>query len=605
MLHGGGRIFMLLALTALALAGNIANLPLFFGVNILLGSIFAILALLTCGRWGLLVGFVAATYTLELWGHPWALPAFLAELLWLQVFIEYHRRRGHQTDDGLVVMADLGYWVFLGFPLGYLLYSQVIGFPPEVVQAVLTKQVVNGVANSAFALALFLLWRGWRVHRRGQGDISVRGITIAVIFFCILVPALAITLVTSRDNLVSIQQGQLEKMRLYAGMSTLLGKTGTAENTARLMMAVDEYLPVRVWVDGDEIINTDPVLFAKLAQNYSMAGHFETLPELGILAPDQEMPEIKKWMQSYWVHEYEFVGPDSGPGSAMVVASAAPGVKLLQAESARMLLIHFWVMLFGGVIAWFLSRSLSHQLLAVLDSGGLPRIADEAKFIAEKSTPLALSLVREINVLVRLINDRISKVVALGKALHASNQKLEKAKQQLEHLSRTDPLTNLANRREFDRRIGLETERALRTRESLSCLMLDIDFFKSVNDNYGHRVGDHVLQHVARLIHSRIRSVDCLGRVGGEEFALLLAFCEHEIALEVAEEIRQIVDETPFRHEGQDIGLTISIGVATFNPGVDDAVSLLQRADLALYRAKRGGRNCVVSSREDEQPGPA
>ena len=182
----------------------------------------------------------------------------------------------------------------------------------------------------------------------------------------------------------------------------------------------------------------------------------------------------------------------------------------------------------------------------------------------------------------------------------------------LERLKRqglTDTLTAINNRRFFDQRLVEEVETAKRNREVLSCLLLDVDYFKAVNDNHGHQVGDQVLMGVAALIRSQLRGSDVLSRYGGEEFAALLSNTDEARAVEVAERIRTVVAARDFAGEGsRTFNITISIGIAVFNPDDDPAASsmtgefLVSQADQSLYRCKAEGRNRVISSGEVRLP---
>lgn len=177
--------------------------------------------------------------------------------------------------------------------------------------------------------------------------------------------------------------------------------------------------------------------------------------------------------------------------------------------------------------------------------------------------------------------------------------------ERLRHLGLTDPLTGVHNRRYFDQRIQEEASRAQRQAYPLSCLFLDIDHFKLVNDRYGHQTGDCVLREVAWRIKGQLRANDVLGRYGGEEFAVLLAQTDMGAALSIAERIRHSIAEQPFKGESEGVlAATISVGVATLRD-YDRAQSaealaqqLVAQADQALYRAKDGGRNCVVGMQE-------
>jgi len=161
-------------------------------------------------------------------------------------------------------------------------------------------------------------------------------------------------------------------------------------------------------------------------------------------------------------------------------------------------------------------------------------------------------------------------------------------------LATTDFLTGLPNRREFMARLDDELARLQRSvDESAAVLMLDIDHFKTVNDEFGHATGDAVLRHMAGLMRAGQRKIDTLGRVGGEEFAVLLPGASLEAAAAYAERLRQSVAETPLVNEGREIAITVSIGIASIRPQDASADAALIRADRALYNAKDAGRNRV------------
>jgi two-component system cell cycle response regulator len=171
-------------------------------------------------------------------------------------------------------------------------------------------------------------------------------------------------------------------------------------------------------------------------------------------------------------------------------------------------------------------------------------------------------------------------------------QELTRQNFELEHLSRTDQLTGLANRRHGDERLREEFAVARRHRRDLSALMLDVDHFKSINDRYGHAGGDDVLQEIARRLESALRPGDVAARWGGEEFLVILPNTALEQATSVADRILVVMKEHPVSlTDEQQCNVTISIGAATsFEHSPDD---LVRQADDALYRAKRGGRDRV------------
>jgi diguanylate cyclase (GGDEF)-like protein len=170
---------------------------------------------------------------------------------------------------------------------------------------------------------------------------------------------------------------------------------------------------------------------------------------------------------------------------------------------------------------------------------------------------------------------------------------------EVERLARLDGLTGTYNRRYFMELAQMQFDSARRFSQPLSALMLDFDDFKSVNDRHGHAVGDQVLRGLADRCRSALRSIDLLGRYGGEEFAILLPNTErHSGAAVLAERIRQRIDEAPVNTDAGPIHVTVSVGVASVDDSTEDLGALLKRADLALYEAKQAGRNRVV---EDAQ----
>lgn len=166
----------------------------------------------------------------------------------------------------------------------------------------------------------------------------------------------------------------------------------------------------------------------------------------------------------------------------------------------------------------------------------------------------------------------------------------------LKELATVDDMTQLWNRRYFMQACDEEFERAQRYDNVFSFLMLDADRFKAVNDNYGHAAGDVVLVNLAKVMSESVRKVDFVGRLGGEEFAILLPNTPELEAELLAERIRHAVESSPADYQGQALPITISIGISSYRPNDQDLDQVIQRADKALYEAKNQGRNrCVVA----------
>jgi diguanylate cyclase (GGDEF)-like protein len=167
---------------------------------------------------------------------------------------------------------------------------------------------------------------------------------------------------------------------------------------------------------------------------------------------------------------------------------------------------------------------------------------------------------------------------------------------ELEALASIDTLTRLPNRRQFMARLAEELQRVQRQMTQSACvLMLDIDHFKQINDTYGHAGGDMALQHFAALMRSELRTIDSCGRLGGEEFAILLPGASLEAAQRIAERLRLKLAESSVEIDGKSVALTASIGIALLHPADVNPDAVLQRADAALYQAKATGRNRVVA----------
>lgn len=185
-------------------------------------------------------------------------------------------------------------------------------------------------------------------------------------------------------------------------------------------------------------------------------------------------------------------------------------------------------------------------------------------------------------------------VAALAGAstLRAQNR-TRKMAEQLRQSATTDELTGLANRRAFLHALEIELARAQRSGASLSVAVVDVDFFKRVNDKYGHGGGDDVLRALARIAEQTMRTGDLVGRLGGEEFAILMPDTDEMQARIACERLRAAVSARRIRlGTGEDVSITLSTGVALLANG-DDRDRLVNRADMALYQAKEGGRNQV------------
>jgi two-component system, cell cycle response regulator len=187
------------------------------------------------------------------------------------------------------------------------------------------------------------------------------------------------------------------------------------------------------------------------------------------------------------------------------------------------------------------------------------------------------------------------RIKALQQDLTERERELQEMNDRLLHMSRTDGLTGVDNRRYIEERLSEIFAHSDRLNEPVSCVMCDIDHFKSVNDSHGHQAGDSVLRAFADLLKEEIREIDRIGRYGGEEFLLILPGTVLDAGVTLAERVRQKVENHIFRFDGGTVRRTVSCGVAAWpHPRIDDQDDLIKAADDALYVAKETGRNRVV-----------
>ena len=197
--------------------------------------------------------------------------------------------------------------------------------------------------------------------------------------------------------------------------------------------------------------------------------------------------------------------------------------------------------------------------------------------------------------------DLIAEKEGLLKTLKQKNAELERVNEQLQEIAVRDGLTGLFNHRYFQEILTKEVARSERHGHPLSLLFLDVDDFKRYNDTHGHQLGDTLLKRLSHIIMGAMREGDVVARYGGEEFVIILPETDKAFAWKVAEKLRKLVEEHPFKGQNTQPGgkVTISLGVSTWDEDGKTAAAMIQVADQALYSAKGEGKNCVRTGKSD------
>lgn len=200
---------------------------------------------------------------------------------------------------------------------------------------------------------------------------------------------------------------------------------------------------------------------------------------------------------------------------------------------------------------------------------------------------------KEFNSIANAFNSMNQKLSETTVSLEVMKKVVEERTHILEELSNTDPLTKVANRRALFERGKMEFSRAIRNKNKLALLLLDCDYFKNINDDFGHLVGDEFLINICNICHKEIRDIDFIARYGGEEFIIILPNCDSIGAFETANRIQESLARNCKIIKGKKVCTTLSIGISELNDKYQNFDQLLNDADLAMYQAKKNGRNRI------------
>jgi diguanylate cyclase (GGDEF)-like protein len=267
---------------------------------------------------------------------------------------------------------------------------------------------------------------------------------------------------------------------------------------------------------------------------------------------------------------------------------------LLKREALIILLIAFGEFL---ALSYIIVRPVSHiteYLRNNIDKDG--HLVDSIPIITRDEFGHMANQFNELTSQINEANEKLqSKVDVADRQLLETNSQLKQLNEEFKLLSITDPLTGLFNRRHFDELMTTEINLSNRHGDDNSVLLIDIDFFKGINDTYGHFVGDTVLKALTATLQENLRQTDAVCRIGGEEFAVLCKRADPEAAMEIAEKLRKAVESTALAKEiDAELIVTISIGVASVpnERGSNTPELLFKDVDNALYYSKNHGRNC-------------
>lgn len=347
----------------------------------------------------------------------------------------------------------------------------------------------------------------------------------------------------------------------------------------------------------DAVYEKDVSIKYRVNQIYSiierMAAHRAQQDAVGLLTEPVQEPLLDGNVVNDWKEASAILENLVQHLSVDAAVTASEGSARIARQAKRAMLVV--VLVSGGlallfvIMILFVQRAVVQPILRA--TYGLKQI---------RTRPGALQMRRER---LQELDDITSAVGAFGVALNQINERTadlereiaerQQAQTRLMELATTDSLTGLHNRRYFMDTATQEFERARRYQMPLSLLMIDADRFKSINDRFGHHIGDEVLKALAMIGRRQLREIDLLARLGGEEFAILLPQTDFADAWVVAERLRQTIAEHTVDTKQGLLNFTISLGLSSLDPVTADLDDLLRQADVALYQAKQNGRNRV------------
>ncbi|MDO3376886.1 putative bifunctional diguanylate cyclase/phosphodiesterase [Geoalkalibacter halelectricus] len=598
--HGPPPALILLFLILAGLAGNIFAPRLFMGFNYLFGSIAVLLILRIYGlRWSLVAAMVAASATLWLFHHPFA-------MLWLglePLFIGLLLRRRPEAPN-LVLFSAL-YWTLVGVPLIFLFFLGVQGASLGGTLPAAMMYWLIGVTN-ALAASLLLNIRsfaGLLGLRKSLQTLSLRQVVFNLLMAAVVGPAILIMVLNGRIMETQSHDLALKHIEDMARLAPLEIEPAMGRNPQS--DALQQALAALANSPGQgTIVSVKNTLGNILASSHPAmrpAGHsynpFEGCEKIPV-APgifqalprgDIPIPLWQRVQRSSLVLEAPL---PSAPAWVLVIELPLGPLKqrLLERQTFALALVLGLIVL-ALINALFFSRWLALPLLQLSQvTTNLPaRISARARITYPQTRIAEVDrLIGNFKVMDEVLQDKFREITEAKETLE---QRVQERTEELKYLATHDPLTHLPNRGLLLDRLSQALALQSRHGKKLGLLLLDLDNFKMVNDTLGHSTGDLLLQQVAHRLQEGVRQMDTVARLGGDEFVILAAEVE---SLDAMGKIAQKLLENfsaPFHLNGRELFITASLGITIHPDDGRQTDILLKNADTAMYQAKKLGKN--------------
>jgi diguanylate cyclase (GGDEF)-like protein/PAS domain S-box-containing protein len=429
------NLLIVILLSGLAAWATLHSPTIFFDSQILLGPSLGVLALMEFGWLGLPVGITAAAMTIPLWGHPWAIPVLLAQLLWQQLFLSACNGGPTQVGNGRIVLATIAFWVALGLPFKALLYTWQLQLDWQSMSTLAVKEAVVSVVNASLALLTYLALQGLGIHRQRR-DLSLRGISFAGQLLMISLPGMLIIAATGQQ-ITDLSIAQF-RAGLNADSKALLvmlnGQIQPPPDLEKLATAIapSSGEPIAFAIesqDGQQLIS-NPSLFQRLQTEYSPNNPLPLNhdPQLSLLAPKGTRASVSRSLNSYWRYQQQLSPEAESRWPTITVVKSARSDMGQLVDQMRPAMQIQALLLIGAALASELSTTLlSRQFKRTLRSFSA---TVNRGHISGAMPLLQPSNIQELNGLVNVINKQAVIVNQLSEELQTANNNLRISEQQ-------------------------------------------------------------------------------------------------------------------------------------------------------------------------------